>query len=96
LKLKLSTYELVFDRSLNYESIYEFVMNNFGPDRIDELIKLFGKEFIDCMIEKKMNLDKLFEANSVVCEFGALLEKSTDPIVLAMALIGKLRSMLVG
>jgi len=95
LKLKVSTYDLVINKNLTYENIYDFILSNYGPDGIFDLIKIFGKDFIDYSIENNLYLDKLFKVNSIVCDYTFLLEKSSDPIVLSMALIGKLREILM-
>jgi hypothetical protein len=69
-------------------------MNNFGAEKIDEMISLLGRPFIEWSInEKKENVDKLFQANYIITEHTRLLETNTDPIVLGMTVIGKLREL---
>jgi hypothetical protein len=69
-------------------------MNNFGPDKIDEMINLFGKHFIQWSFsEKRENIDKLFRVNYIIAEHTKLLETNTDPIVLGMTVIGRLREL---
>lgn len=95
-KLKLSLYKMISDKSMDYEKVYHFLMTNFGPEKIDELLKLLGRPFIDwCFSDNRESIDKLFEINKVVTEKSALLEsKTTDPIVLGMSVIGEIRSIL--
>ena len=66
---------LIFDKSKTYEDCYHFLMNNFGPEKIDELISLLGRPFVDFSInEKKGNIEKLFEVNYIITEHTKLLE----------------------
>jgi len=95
LKLKLSTYDIISNKNLSYQEIYEFVESNYGVDGVHNLIKILGKDFINYSLEQNLNLDKLFKANSIVCDFISLFEKSSDPIVLSMALIGRLRELFI-
>jgi DNA polymerase III delta prime subunit len=82
-KLKLDLYNILYDKSLDYEKIYHFLMSNFGPDKIDIIIKLLGKSFVDWSIqEKRENIDKLFELNYILSDYSSKLETNTDPIIL--------------
>ena len=69
-------------------------MTNFGQEKIDSMIKLLGKPFIDWSIENRKNIDKLFECNYVIADYTNKLETNTDPIVLGMTIIGKFRDIL--
>jgi hypothetical protein len=94
LKLRNELYDLVFDKSKTYEEAYHFLLNNFGPEKIDELINLFGRPFIEWSLsEKKSNIEKLFQVNYIITEHTKLLETNTDPIVLGMTVIGKIRDL---
>ena len=55
-KVKLELYNSIYDKSLDYEKIYHFLMNNFGADKIDVMIKLLGKPFIDWSISERKNI----------------------------------------
>jgi DNA polymerase III delta prime subunit len=95
-KLKNDLYSIIYDKSKSYEDIYHFLMNNFGADKIDEMIKLFGKQFIEYTLnEKRDNIDKLFNANYIICEYTQLLETATDPILVGMGVLGKLRELFI-
>jgi DNA polymerase III delta prime subunit len=94
-KLKLELYSLIYDKSFDYEQIYHFLMSNFGPEKIDLLFKILGKDFIDWSLQNKKNVDKLFEANFIISELHFKLESNTDPIILGMTLIGKFRQLLI-
>jgi DNA polymerase III delta prime subunit len=95
-KLKLDLYNILYDKSLDYEQIYHFLMSNFGPEKIDLVFKLLGRDFVNWSISsKKENIEKLFELNSIISELHFKLETNTDPIILAMTLIGKFRDILI-
>jgi DNA polymerase III delta prime subunit len=93
-KLKNDTYSLIYDKSKTYEDIYHFLMNNFGPEKIDELLNLFGRSFIEYSLsEKRTNIEKLFQVNYIISENTRLLETNTDPIILGMTVLGKIRDL---
>ena len=94
-KVKLELYSSIYDKSLDYEKIYHFLMNNFGADKIDVMIKLLGKPFIDWSISEKKNIDKLFECNYIIADYSSKLETNTDPIVLGLTIVGKFRDTLL-
>jgi DNA polymerase III delta prime subunit len=94
-KVKLELYNSIYDKSLDYEKIYHFLMTNFGADKIDVMIKLLGKPFIDWSISEKKNIDKLFECNYIIADYSSKLETNTDPIVLGLTIVGKFRDILL-
>lgn len=92
LKVRNELYNLVFDKSKKFEDIYYFVNDNFGADKIDIMINLFGREFINwTLTEKKENIEKLFQVAYIVTENFKLLESNTDPIIVGITVIGKIR-----
>jgi DNA polymerase III delta prime subunit len=93
-KVKLELYNCIFDRTMDYEKIYHFLMNNFGPEKIDVMIKLLGKTFTDWSILENKNIEKLFECNYVIADYTDKLETNTDPIILAMTILGKFRDIM--
>ena len=94
-KIKLDLYNCIYDKSLDYEKIYHFLMSNFGPEKVDVMIKLLGKPFIDWSISENKNVEKLFECNFIISDYSSKLETNTDPIVLALTIIGKFRDILL-
>jgi DNA polymerase III delta prime subunit len=93
-KLKIDLYNLLYSDS-SYEDIYHFLMSNFGAEKIDTMISLLSKSFIDWSIkEKRENIDKLFELNYIIANYASKLESSTDPIILGMTIIGKFMEIL--
>ena len=92
-KVKNDLYGFIYEDG-DYESVYHFLMTNFGQEKIDSMIKLLGKPFIDWSIENKKNVEKLFECNYVIADYSSKLEGNTDPIILGMTIIGKFRDIL--
>jgi DNA polymerase III delta prime subunit len=93
-KIKEDLYHMIYDNSYDYEKIYHFLMTRFGPEKIDLLFNLLGRSFITWSIDNKKNVDKLFQCNNIISDYNSKLETNTDPIVLAMTVIGKFRGIL--
>lgn len=92
-KTKLELYSHLYEDS-TYEETYHFLMSRFGAEKIDSMIKLLGKPFIDWSIESRKSVEKLFECNFVIADYSGKLETETDPIILGMTIIGKLKNIL--
>ena len=93
-QVKLKLYDIVYDSNMSYEDIYHFLMDQFGPEKIDLMIKFLGKDFIDWSIDNSKNVNSLFECNFIISDYSTKLENSTDPIVLGLTIIGKFRQAL--
>ena len=94
-KVKLELYNMIYDDSYDYEKVYHFLMSSFGAEKIDNMISLLGTPFIDWVIqEKRSDIDKMFECNYVVSDYAFKLETNTDPIILGMTVVGKLRDII--
>lgn len=94
-KIKLDLYNIIYDKSYDYEKIYHFLMNTFSADKIDLMIKLLGKPFIDWSISENKNIDKLFQCNYIISDYASKLESDTDPIILGLTIVGKFRELLI-
>ena len=93
-KVKLELYNTLYE-DLDFEKTYHFLMSNFGAEKIDVMIKLLGKPFIDwCIIDKKESVNKLFETAYVIADYSSRLETATDPLILGITIIGKFRDIL--
>jgi DNA polymerase III delta prime subunit len=93
-KIKIELYNTIFDKKIDYNKTYHFLMNTFGPEKIDQMIKLLGRPFVEYVIEKNPNLStKLFDCNFIISDYSPSLETSTDPIILGMTIIGKFRNL---
>ena len=94
-QLKMKTYELIYDKGADYPTIYNFVMENYGAERIDQLFDILGRDFINKSIADRQDVDKLFECNNIISDYRDKLESKTDPLVLGMSVIGKYRDILI-
>ena len=93
-KVKLELYNTLYE-DLDFEKTYHFLMSNFGAEKIDVMIKLLGKPFIDwCITDKKESVNKLFETAYVIADYSSKLEGATDPLILGITIIGKFRDIL--
>jgi DNA polymerase III delta prime subunit len=93
-KVKMELYDAIFNKKYDYNKTYHFIMNTFGPEKIDQMIKLLGRPFIEYIMEKNPNLsEKLFDCNFIISDYSPLLESNTDPIILGMTIIGKFRNL---
>lgn len=92
-KVRIELYNMLYEKS-DYEATYHFLMSNFGPEKIDSMIKLLGKPFIDWSIENGKKVECLFECNYIIADYASKLETNTDPIVLGLAIVGKFRDIL--
>lgn len=95
-KVKQELYNSIFDYDSDYDKTYHFLMGTFGPEKIDQMIKLLGRPFVEYISEKQSHLiPKLFECNYVISDYSTKLESNTDPIILGMTIIGKFRDILL-
>ena len=93
-KVKLELYNTLYE-DLDFEKTYHFLMSNFGAEKIDVMIRLLGKPFIDwCITEKRESVNKLFETAYVIADYSSKLEGTTDPLILGITIIGKFRDIL--
>jgi len=91
-ELLLECYNLIYDSSIDYEKIYFFISDKFGADRVVEFLDLWGQGFILWHLEnKKLDSEKLFKYNWILSESQRLLPTSSDPLVVAVAYIGRMR-----
>ena len=87
-KIKLDLYNMLYEKS-DYEKTYHYIMGNFGPEKVLEMLQLLGRPFVEWSLENNKSIDKLFECNFVISDYSNKLETNTDPIVLGMTVIGK-------
>ena len=95
-KVKQELYNAIFDYGFDYDKTYHFLMGTFGPEKIDQMIKLLGRPFVEYIVDKQSHLiPKLFECNYVISDYSSKLEGNTDPIILGMSIIGKFKDILL-
>lgn len=92
-KVKQELFELIYSKENDYEKVYHFLMNVFGSEKIDIMLGLLGKPFIDWSIENGKDINKLFNCNYIVTDYSSMLDSVSDPIVLGMTVIGKLKDL---
>lgn len=92
---RLEFYNMIYNKDLDYNDIYHYLMNNFGPEKIDTMINILGRPFIDWSLEEDKNIDKLFECNFIISDYSDKLRTNTDPVVLGMTIVGKFRNTLL-
>ena len=94
IKMKAQLYELMFSDA-NTEVVYHFIMSNFGPDRVDEMIKLLGRPFLAWIFENKQDwVENGFKVARLVTEHQAFLDtQGSDPIIIGVSLIGQIKSL---
>ena len=93
-KLKNDTYNLIYNKDIKYEDIYHFLMSTYGPEKIDILFNILGRNFIDHSIKENKDIDKLFKCGYIISDYRNKLDGQTDPIILGMTVIGKFRDIL--
>jgi DNA polymerase III delta prime subunit len=95
-KLKVESYNLLFD-NLDYNTIFHFIMDNFGPEKCQDFLNLFGKDFIHYCVEVKgLETNKLFKINHILAESLQMVQNEIDPIVVVMSFVGRCREVIVG
>jgi replication factor C small subunit len=93
-KAQEDLYNLIFERR-DYEKTYHFLMGNFGPEKIDKMIELLSKPFIEyCLENKKDKINNLFECNYVVTDYKEKLNTDSDPIIVGMTILGKIQDIM--
>ena len=87
-------YNLIFDKSKDAEYVFHFLMNSFGPDKMDVMIHMFETPFIKyAILENKSMLDKMFKVANIITRNMPLLESKTDPIIIGLNVIGEIRDL---
>lgn len=94
-KVKKELFDMLYDTNYDYERVWHFINNIFGPEKIDILFKLLGKPFVDWSIENGKDIEKLFQCNYILSDYSSKLDSVADPIILAMTVVGKYRDTLL-
>jgi len=93
-KLKTDLYKLIFDKKSTYNDTYHFLMNNFGPEKIDVMMKLLERPFIEWYFKEGIEKpERLFKANKIVTSNLPILDSETDPLILGMSVIGEFKEL---
>lgn len=87
------TIQMVLDKNLNYKDIYDFIFLNYGDANVGTLLKILGRDFINFVFNYNYDSTNLFKVNSIITDMESKLPNSLDPLVLAMATVGKIREL---
>ena len=91
-KLKEDLFNKVLNGKDTFNEIYHYIMETFGDEKVDEMISILGRPFIDYICEKYPELsEKLFNVSYIITEHTKLLETSTDPVILGITVLSKIR-----
>ncbi len=91
-KLKQELYKLIIDKS-NNEVIYNFIFENFGAERIDELLKMLGRPFLEYAIKENRELiSKMRSWSKLVTEYSHMHKDCMDPFVLGYSLVCEMKN----
>lgn len=95
-KVKQELYDVLFNTDTNYDKIYHFLMGTFGAEKIDQMIKILGRPLVDYVVNNYPDkVDKLFECNYIITDYSSKLDSNTtDPLILGMTIVGKLKELL--
>jgi DNA polymerase III delta prime subunit len=94
---KKKLYDIILDKNKSYEEIYHYLMTEFGPEKIHIMIGFLEKPFVNYISSEHKNLvNKLFQCNYIIADYSDKLNSNTDPIILALTIIGKFRDTLIG
>lgn len=89
-------FRIALGEKKSFDEIYHFIMDNFGAEKVDEMISLLGRPFVDYVIANNPQFtDKLFKACNVVTDHTRLLETNTDPIVLGITVLSRIREVFI-
>lgn len=86
-KLKEETFKMIFEK-YSYDDIYHFLMTNYGPEKIDDLIQILGRPFMEwVIINKKDWIPKIGKVARIVTSHNHMLATSIDPLILGISLV---------
>lgn len=96
-KIKLDLYtKIIMGDNVSYDEVYHFLMDYVGPDNMHILFDMLGNKFVQWVMDEGHDTNKLFDSNYVITDYAKLLETQTDPLLLGMTIIGKLRTIWKG
>jgi DNA polymerase III delta prime subunit len=92
IKAREELFKIAMGDEKTFNDIYHYIMNNFGADKVDEMISFLGRPFIDYVSTNFPDLsEKLFDVCHIITENTKLLETNTDPTVLGVSVLSKIR-----
>jgi replication-associated recombination protein RarA len=96
-QLKINLYNNL--KNNNIVELQEFIMNNFGPEKIQELFNLCGRPLLETLVIKDRGIletDKLGDIYSLVSEHSMWLNtiKGGDPVVVGTSCLHNIKKIL--
>ena len=71
-------------------------MDNFGVDKVDEMISTLGRPFIEyVMTNSPENIEKLFRVSGIITDHTRLLDTNTDPLILGITVLSRIREIFI-
>ena len=96
IKKKTELFNIALGSPVTFNDIYHYIMDNFGAEKVDEMISLLGRPFIDYVIYNNPKLiDKLFKVSGVITDHTRLLETNTDPLILGITVLSRIREIFI-
>lgn len=91
-EIKTGLYDIIFSNDDN-EKIYHFLNNNFGDEKITDMLSLLGRPFFEwCCINKRDKISALLPIMKTITDYNSILLTScSDPLVLGLTVIGEIR-----
>jgi len=91
IKTQEKLYAHIFDKT-EPGDLYHFIMDTFGADRIEDMIKLLGRPFFNwILINKKDWLPKTRAVSGLVVKYSDMLPNTLDPFLLGFSLVCELQ-----
>lgn len=94
-KVTNDLFAIATNKAATADTIYHFLMDNFGDEKIGDVIKTLGKPFMQWVVLNKKELLPILKKVMVLCsKYDYMLETTSDPIVLGIALISEIHDLL--
>ena len=84
--------------SMTFDGIYHYIMDNFGADKVDEMISTLGRPFMEYVMTNVANpdyIEKLFKVSGIITDHTRLLETNTDPLILGITVLSRIREVFI-
>jgi DNA polymerase III delta prime subunit len=88
-KLRSDLFALLDNPGIDGEAAFNFVVDNFGPDNVESLVRMLGTEYTTWLIANG-KADRVFRVANEVAMASMQLQSCLDPVVVAVALMGRL------
>jgi DNA polymerase III delta prime subunit len=96
IKKRDELFRIALGEKKSFDEIYHFIMDNFGAEKVDEMISLLSRPFVDYVIANNPNqTENLFKACNVVTDHTRLLETNTDPLILGITVLSRIREVFI-